>query len=187
VTALEAPDFAEPIEAWRAWRVVMSEDGLRLGSVVKATVWPAREALVAACLRPRAFRWFNRRHLAAEAPGADCDCGIYAAWLEDAGSYLRDAADALSVGRVIGRVSLWGTVVECERGFRASHAYPSVVYVLRDSVSRRKQYTAAGIADELRSYDVPVELVDASCVEVVSTLGKRCGSLMRRGAETGNA
>jgi hypothetical protein len=36
------------------------------------------------------------------------------------------------LGRVAGRVRLWGTVVECERGWRASHAYPSRLLVALD-------------------------------------------------------
>ena len=37
--------------------------------------------------------------------------------------------------RVLGRVSLWGDVVECAWGWRASFAYPAQIYV-PDRVSR---------------------------------------------------
>src|SRR5919204_3947770 len=47
------PDYVEPFEGWRVWRV--SGDGceLQLLSVVQETVWPPREELVAECLRRR--------------------------------------------------------------------------------------------------------------------------------------
>jgi hypothetical protein len=34
---------------------------------------------------------------------------------------------------VLGLVSLWGTVVECERGYRASHGYPRRIFVPADA------------------------------------------------------
>src|ERR671937_1015471 len=46
----EAPDFVEPLEAWRVWKVVRRDGVYSLGSVIQRTVWPASEALVAECL-----------------------------------------------------------------------------------------------------------------------------------------
>src|SRR5919204_5328873 len=36
----EAPDFAEPLEAWRVWKVVRRDGVHSLGSVIQRTVWP---------------------------------------------------------------------------------------------------------------------------------------------------
>jgi hypothetical protein len=60
-----------------------------------------------------------------DAPHEDCSCGIHAA--RDPASvwtYLHGRDDPQTVRRVLGRVLLWGRVVEHELGWRASHARP---------------------------------------------------------------
>jgi hypothetical protein len=112
---VHAPDYAEPLIGWRVWCVVETSEGLRLASVIKDEIWPASAELVARC------------HLGAEhdAPAESCTCGVYAArdpatvW-----SYLRGRDEPGTVARVLGRVLLWGRVVEHEHGWRASHAAP---------------------------------------------------------------
>jgi len=154
VTAL-APDFAEPLEAWRVWRVVGCHGELSLASVMRRTVWPAGEPLRAECLVPRAFGWLRRRPQH-DAPEEACDCGIYAADLEEASRYLYDSLpDALA--RVVGQVSLWGVVVECERGLRASRAYPGSLYVSRGT--SRDPDAVDDLAAGLERYGVPVEVL----------------------------
>jgi hypothetical protein len=167
----QAPDFAAPIEAWRVWRVVWEGDGYRLGSVVKPTLWPPGEPLVAKCLRARPVAWLRRRerHEAAE---PDCECGIYAASLEYIGPYLADAAVQRGLARVLGRVSLWGSVVACEHGFRASHAYPARIYVPADASERR----GGGwneIAEGLSLYDVPIEFLPARRAHAARVLAEQ--------------
>ena len=86
----------------------------------------------------------------------------------------RTWADALSVHRVIGTVSLWGRVVECARGWRASRAYPRRIYVPGTRApywlrAERAEEVALGLTD----YDVPVELLDSHTrgpEELVATL-----------------
>jgi hypothetical protein len=163
-----APDYIEPIVGWRAWLVVKGGNGFCLRSVVYDTVWLPRRELLARCLRrslSRSLPWW--RSVEHPPPARRCACGIYAAKQPDeAAVYLegRSWGDALSVQRVIGRVSLWGRVVECKRGWRASHAYPQVIYVpsTRNSYWRRAedpQEVAAGLAN----YGVPVQVLDADC------------------------
>ena len=108
------------------WRVLQTDGVLTLASVVKAVAWSPGEALVAECLGPRLIPLPRVRPHAA--PGPRCECGIYATDLARASRYLRDSIP-FDLDRVLGRVALWGTVVECERGFRASHAYPVALYV----------------------------------------------------------
>lgn len=60
---------------------------------------------------------------------------------------------------MIGHVSLWGTVVESERGWRASHAYPKQLYV---PLAKRNRGAANEIEKHLRDYGVPVELLDTT-------------------------
>lgn len=137
------------------WRVLRADDVLTLASVVKGVVWLPGEPLLAECLGPRLIPLPRLRPHAA--PGPRCECGIYATDLARASRYLRDSIP-FDLGRVLGRVALWGTVVECERGYRASHAYPVALYVPlgRGDGSVRR---ALELADGLQRYRVPVELL----------------------------
>jgi hypothetical protein len=173
---LEAPDYVEPLTAWRVWRVVATGDGYRLTSVVKSALWSPGEPLHAECLRePSLVSLFRRHPKKHEAPEERCDCGIYAGGLPLIGNYMTPAATE-AVTHVLGQVMLWGTVVECERGFRASHAYPACLYVPYggDVDGGRESLVAA-----LGVYGVPVEPLDASPSEAVRTLER-----LRRTAET---
>lgn len=170
-----APDYVEPIVGWRAWLVLREGEDFRLGSVLYDALWLPRTELVACCLG-RSLPW--RRRPEHVPPGRRCRCGIYAAKEpEHAASYLEGGSwgDALCVLRVIGTVALWGRVVECRRGWRASHAYPKSIYVppthgrhrLR---AERRQEVALALTD----YGVPVELLDTDARkpgEVVAALG----------------
>jgi hypothetical protein len=162
VPDLAAPDYAAPVQAWRIWLVVCRGDWLRLGSVVYDVAWPPGEPLVAECLRQRraARRRWRKERLTHAAPQQRCQCGIYA--IDDPfelGSYLDSRyPDRDGAHRIVGRVSLWGTVVESERGWRASHAYPAHLYVpLPRETSDRAG--AEAIAAELAEYGVPIEVV----------------------------
>jgi hypothetical protein len=75
-----------------------------------------------------------------------------------------------TVHRVVGTVSLWGTVVECEGGWRGALAYPAAIFVpaarsrplVRPRRLRRPQLPAGEVAVGLEDYGVPVEVVDAA-------------------------
>ena len=103
------------VVGWRAWTVQETRDGVRLGSVLYDTVWRPAEPGSAVCHS-------DQLHAA---PAIACTCGFHAArdpatvW-----TYLRGRDDPHTVGRVLGRVLLWGCVVEHEHGWRASHALP---------------------------------------------------------------
>jgi hypothetical protein len=172
-----APDYIEPIVGWRTWLVVPEGEGFRLRSVIYDALWPARNELVARCLH-RALPWPWRKRPQHAPPARGCGCGIYAASEPaEAASYLEGhaAADALSVHRVIGTVSLWGRIVECSRGWRASCAYPKTIYV---PATHLPYWLRAERADEialaLTDYDVPVQLLDADAFgpeELIAALG----------------
>jgi hypothetical protein len=152
-----APDYAEPFEAWRVWRVVGHGTQLTLASIVKRTLWPPCEPLAAECLRPtRLLDWLRRRQ-PHPAPAPSCECGIYAGTLDVVRRYLTDTLpDARA--RVIGRVALWGTVVECEWGYRASYAYPLALWV--PVPGRGRTWSGAeSVAAGLERYRVPVRLL----------------------------
>jgi hypothetical protein len=154
---IEAPDFAEPLQAWRVWRVVRKDDRFTLGSIVQRTLWPPGEALSAECLRCRGLTARILRRRRHGAPEQDCECGIYAAELDAVGEYLSEAAYR-GVARVLGQVALWGTVIECERGLRASRAYPVRIYVPADA-GHPWRVDWDEIALGLWHYGVPIEPV----------------------------
>jgi hypothetical protein len=157
--------------------VVEEAAGARLSSVVYPTVWPLRCELVAVCRRRGQFRRWLTAEEPHPAPGERCQCGIYAAsHPTQLGPYLtgdaaRGRVSGRLLGRVPGRVLLWGTVVECERGWRASHAYPERIYV--HSGSGSPLLDAAQLTGALVSYGVPVERV--AC----ETLGELAEALSR--------
>lgn len=148
-----APDYAEPIVGWRVWLAREDQGRTRLRSLFHDLSWPVRAPLAAECLRRRLpFRRGDH-----PAPAASCHCGIYAASLERVGSYLDPGWQRSDP--VVGRVSLWGRVVECEQGWRASLAYPERLYVpLLNATGDESR--AARIALDLTDYGVPVELFE---------------------------
>jgi hypothetical protein len=135
-----APDYADALIGWRVWCVVRHGAELRLGSVIQDDVWPLGAPFVARCRahEPPANRLLLRDPYAHDVPAAGCTCGIYAA-REPAGawSYLRGRDEAHTVARVIGRVMLWGRVVEHEDGWRAERACPLDVYTGDRELRRR--------------------------------------------------
>ena len=174
---MNAPDYAEAIIAWRAWLVVADGEEIRLSSVVHKTVWAPRCELEASCHRrtlslPRLWRKKPSEHAA---PAEDCRCGIYGARdVERAASYLLAINPARCLptnfwlepphrpllDSAIGRVSLWGSVVECEHGWRASHAYPERLYLLRQSEEEGSHSPREEIAVGLSVYGVPLEVLE---------------------------
>lgn len=154
-----APDYVQPVVAWRVWRVVESAAEFQLQSVVYGTVWPTHEPMAARCFRHR-FSFLPWRKRDPHAPPAeDCSCGVYAATLQGLVPYL-DAPDLARVQRVLGRVSLWGSVVECEQGWRASRAYPTHIYVPAREAKRARAAAVEEIALSLTRYGVPVEILE---------------------------
>jgi hypothetical protein len=176
VATEHAPDYIEPLEAWRVWHVVENGGEPALRSVVKPTIWPERVPLVATCLRLRLLPRFRRRN-GHDVPGVDCECGIYATTLERLGQYASETAPFDVVARIVGRVALWGTVVECERGYRASHAYPLELFVPWtekgcDALDRYR------LADRLEAaYQVPARLVNEPPGRVPGLLASTLSSL----------
>ena len=157
-----APDYIEPVVGWRSWLVVREGEDFWLRSVVYDALWVPRKALIARCLHRRLVPWRKRtEHVP---PARECECGVYAARTPDGALPYIDRGgwgDAQGVHRVIGTVSLWGRVVECERGWRASRAYPKAIYV---PATRAPFWLGVENADvialALTDYDVPVELLD---------------------------
>ncbi len=141
---------SDPIIGWRLWKVRRHGDRHRLESLTWHHVsWPAGSRLQAACI--------TNRH---EAPAHGHDCGIYAfktrQLAEDLLRRYMGEKQCYFEGRslvphgpadrplALGRVSLWGRVLERENGFRAEYAYPYELFLIGDGRD-------AAVARELRA------------------------------------
>jgi len=165
--SVRAPDYIEAVEAWRVWRVGMRDGRVVLKSVFSPSVWEPAVPLTAVCTKRRRSRWRPWRLEPNDhaAPDLDCRCGIYGVKSAVAArSYLESQPLLGREERVIGRVALWGDVVEAQLGWRASHAYPIELFVPTPAVVwsglRRRAYVDE-ILFALQAYRVPVDLVTA--------------------------
>jgi hypothetical protein len=135
----------EAISGWKIWRVAHDDGRTRLRSVLFGSLWVPGRPAVADCKK--------LRHVRHEAPALGCECGIHAAKeLEEWSLYLRVA----SADRVFGRVLLWGSVLEGERGWRGSLAYPLSIVVPAAVPD------GEAVAQGLLAYGVPVETAVAT-------------------------
>jgi hypothetical protein len=111
----------EPVLAWRVWRLHVVDGAPVLAPTTPRPDWPAREPIRATCTgsHTRLYMVFNpeleRFH---HSPVLGCTCGVHAA--KDP----RRLARGVHGAGVIGRVAMWGRVIEHTRGWRAELAYP---------------------------------------------------------------
>jgi hypothetical protein len=163
------PDRIEPAQGWRVWDVVLLDGTPRLCSLAFWSIWIPGRAVQATCRRAP-LEGVVAGLPPHDAPAEACRCGIYAtARLAETLAYSREVGRRRdTVHRVVGRVSLWGTVIECEGGWRSALGYPAALFV--PGLRRRRWRvgpTGAGLPVEdiavgLAAYGVPVELLDAS-------------------------
>jgi hypothetical protein len=148
-------EISEGVVGWRAWTVRETPEGLRLGSVLHDLVWTPGEPAVAACRRDEdPFTLPIGPH---PVPAGTCNCGFHAAHdPADVLSYLRGRDEPGTVCRVLGKVALWGHVIEAEAGWRAAMSYPVRLYV-----------DDRAVAAALAVYGVPV--VSGLCVSGSAT------------------
>jgi hypothetical protein len=164
------PDFAEPLEGWRVWRVTRLEGSVVLRSLFSGAIWEPEVPFVASCAgghRPFWAPW-RKRPDDHPAPELECRCGIYGVRsVAAARSYLELPPLLFPADRVIGRVALWGDVVEGPAGWRSSHAYPSQLHVPSTSVAYRglrQRERLEEILLGLEAYGVQVDLVVPSAL-----------------------
>lgn len=125
----------EPIVGLRGYTV--DPETMQLISF-NSVAWPHREPLYALC--------DNNPFAAHDAPGEDCQCGIYA-WNAD----LKN-----NVSGLFGEVYLWGDVLVCPYGYRAEIAYPKNL-----TIQAPKTRSALRVRDGLEeAYGIPVIIVD---------------------------
>lgn len=153
-----APDYGEPVRAWRLWEVDDFEGAPRLRSVYRNAFWPVRARFEARCEAHKLRLWRQAKHAA---PTETCTCGVYGVAFEVIRKFTVEDGLPPERSLAVGTVSLWGDVIECERGWRASFAYPSRLFM--PLVCSDAEAKATGLGD----YGVPVELLDTSNVDRV--------------------
>lgn len=127
-SCVTVPDSAEAIVGWRTWQIA--------GAHLKGygdTYWPTGDKLTAEHSYDSyayAYSFGSNTFKQCKAPAQGCDCGIYA------------LKDFCGVGLVFGQVSLWGRVIEGERGYRAQYAYPKRLWVTQPSFKAIEEATA---------------------------------------------
>ena len=114
------PTSIEPILGWRVWHVDPAAPCLR--SWAQTADWPAGERMEAGCRSRLGLGWREREH---GAPNREHDCGIYACRERaDAEKLIEELDGRGRLPTALGRVSLWGRVIENTGGWRAQFAYP---------------------------------------------------------------
>lgn len=171
-----APDYLEPVTAWRTWIVGEGPEGPVLASVVRRAAWPARRPFAAECV--------DRGGRVHGAPAQNCGCGVHATRLAEDAAYYVDVPSRRGLRAAIGTVSLWGSVIEGPEGWRASHAYPSSLFLLlredEPGAPAALERTAAG----LERYGVPVKIIDCRARGAAEALGHAPRASARRPAPT---
>ena len=113
-------------------------------------------------------------------PVSRCSCGIYATNDPDlAAEYLYLYSEVLQphvLYRAIGLVSLWGSVVEGESGWRATFAYPKRILLPRSARRSDVETVRAGLHD----YGVPVEILEESDTPVARAVRRVARNRRRR-------
>jgi hypothetical protein len=116
------PDGIVPGVAWRAWKVIAVDGVWKLAALGTTGVWEPKKALEATCNRGTSH----------PAPHRDCACGIWSFTDLDT---LIPALNGYEV-TVFGLVSIWGRVIECEKGFRSQFAYPKELWLTDSSMEQ---------------------------------------------------
>ena len=119
------PDYIQCLTGWRAWQVGKE----RLQALGTFSIWHPKIAVPAVCAPSLSFPRSDDGAKDHVAPHKDCTCGY---WSFKSQELLTGALESY-IGSVvvIGTVSIWGKVIECENGFRSEYAYPKELWLLK--------------------------------------------------------
>lgn len=139
--ALPSDTIVMPVVAYRMWYVPL-QPILQLWSICGAK-WKPCEKLVAECRNHMSCVcsddfWTTTKREPEDPFTYSCAAGIYA-WktFDQSFEMYMDAMERmdgliaeepLTNRYAIGKVYLWGRVIECEKGFRAQYAYPATIF-----------------------------------------------------------
>lgn len=140
----EIPDSPTPIVGYRVWG--LRSDGFlqssSSGFASERPIWRPFEAFSARCLA--------LSPCIGSVPSLDHGCGIHAyAGLERALKWAKGVPWERAV--VVGRVNLWGHVVQSQRGWRAEKAYPET-FITVITRGRRSTFDVACLGELAQSY-----------------------------------
>ena len=113
-----SPDYVHTITAWRGWCVSNSGCLESLGSYSR---WTPKVAVKAICT--------CHSH---EAPQMTCNCGYWS--FKSHENLVKAISGYASDVEVVGKVEIWGRVIECENGYRSEFAYPSELWLLDEGI-----------------------------------------------------
>lgn len=134
--------MTDPIIAYRGWDI---EGRTLTAQGYNSMKWFVRKPMVATC--------YDDEEHETNAPDGNCSCGLHA--FKD----LATLHQVVGSSEVLGRVALWGRIIEHEHGYRAEYAYPQVLFYGKHSAD---ETTSRGVA-QLYGIDVmpvPQELID---------------------------
>lgn len=114
------PDSVSLVTAWRAWGLGDANGEWRLKALGQDHSWEPKKRMEAVCAKG------IDNH---PAPHFSCECGI---WAFKSLDLLLEALSGYTV-KVFGNVSLWGRIIETDKGFRAQYAYPKELWLLDSS------------------------------------------------------
>jgi hypothetical protein len=117
------PDYMETLTGWRVWSVSHG----KLESLGVNEWWKPRRAVPARCNRS-SLTLFGNPHSGDDSPSHSCTCGY---WSFKSENELKDVARDYEDIAVVGTVSIWGKVIECENGYRSEYAYPKELWLLK--------------------------------------------------------
>lgn len=116
--------YIKPIEAFRKWHVVLTDNGPRLAGILSSgRIWPPRQPFEAHCLVAGGSA--DKYHAAdPTVPARYCTCGVCGEKSEreeEVNNFRK-----LSRGALCGKVALWGKIIEDEdgEGWASRFAYP---------------------------------------------------------------
>jgi hypothetical protein len=148
--SLPSDTIVMPVVAYRIWYVPL-QPILQLRSYWMPTPWDpcvrveaeCRNHLTCVCNDDNSFWASVKEKEGWDADNCKCSAGIYGMKTLDQGFELwRDQIEKMDgmepeepvTNRVaLGKVFLWGKVVECEKGFRGQYGYPAALYWMADN------------------------------------------------------
>ena len=174
---LELVFSVEPVIGWRIWRVARGVDrdvsALQLATELLDAERSGQERPVEAVFRHRLrslsqpVAWPPARRFEATcgpedvgeahgaAPDASCECGVWAFRRRDSAEETLGRYAHSTGPLALGRVVLWGRIVEHESGWRAQYAYPVDLTIFKANAHIARELREAYACDVVSALELP--------------------------------